>query len=272
MVLHKVSPLLLESESNRSSFVPKVVSIGPYHHDDPRLATMEPYKREASKEYGDTAHKRIRGMAESVRRMYENDPGNEMDPDNFADMLFYDACFVVHFISYHCNLPDPSREPAAVDPPDHQSSTQGSTTTGQVASSEGYVVQDLFLLENQLPYEVLKAVIPDPSFDEVLAKFICSVSRNKDMKRAKVVVREAAGEGSNSPDEHRIDMTPRHHPEHLLDMLHQMLVSPETKGGGTRAKDGWDTLKFRSVKELTEAGIKFKPNNITNLTDVKYKA
>ncbi|KAK1277983.1 hypothetical protein QJS04_geneDACA016621 [Acorus gramineus] len=275
MVLHKVSPLLPESESNRPSFVPKVVSIGPYHHGDPRLAAMEPYKIQASKEYGVAACKMVRGMAESVRKMYEIDPDNEMDPNKFADMLFHDACFVVHFISYYRNLPDPSRKPAAMDRPDYQSSTQGSTTTGQAASSEGFVVRDLFLLENQLPYTVLKTVVSvknSLSFDEDLQKFIGNVSHNNDKERAKDVVTRAAGtDNAKYPDEYRIDMSGVH-AEHLLDMLHQMLINPETcYGGGTPAEDGWDTLKFRSVMELTEAGIKFKPNKIGNLTDVKYK-
>ncbi|KAK1277984.1 hypothetical protein QJS04_geneDACA016620 [Acorus gramineus] len=112
-LLHKVSPLLLESQSNRPSFVPKVVSIGPYHHGDDHLAAMEPLKKLASDRYGTEACKRVHDMAESVSKMYEIDPYLKMDRNKFKDMLFHDACFLVHFISCHRNLPDPLA-------PDHQ--------------------------------------------------------------------------------------------------------------------------------------------------------
>ncbi|KAK1291925.1 hypothetical protein QJS10_CPB17g01788 [Acorus calamus] len=289
-LLHKVSPLLLESESNRPSFVPKVVSIGPYHHGDDRLAAMEPLKKLASDRYCTEARKRVHDMAESVRNMYEIDPYLKLDPDKFKDMLFHDACFLVHFIICHQNFPHPSTASAVAS--DHQ----GSTTTDQAASSEylvdlpiqtgqptsseeclvdlhlqGFVVRDLFLLENQLPYKVLKAVVSDPSsFDKKVEEFIRSVSRNNDdrandpVTNTKAVSKDTT---KGAPDEQRIDMCDT---QNLLDMLHQKLVKPKACDG-QRSRYGWDSLKFRSVKELTEAGIKFKPNKIGNLTDVKYK-
>ncbi|KAK1278240.1 hypothetical protein QJS04_geneDACA016616 [Acorus gramineus] len=115
--------------------------------------------------------------------------------------------------------------------------TESEATWSCKRTKVGFVVRDLFLLENQLPYAVLKAVVSvknSSSFDEDLLKFIRNVSHNNDEERPKGVVTRAAG-------------------------------------GGTPAEDGWGTLKFRSVMELTEAGIKFKPNKIGNLTDVKYK-
>ncbi|KAK1256961.1 hypothetical protein QJS04_geneDACA024383 [Acorus gramineus] len=97
-LLHKVSPLLLESESNLPFFVPKVVSIGPYHHGNERLAAMERFKIQSLTMFDDDARERVYGMAESVRNRYEIDPSEEMDPNEFAMMLFLDACFIVHFI------------------------------------------------------------------------------------------------------------------------------------------------------------------------------
>ncbi|KAK1256963.1 hypothetical protein QJS04_geneDACA024385 [Acorus gramineus] len=99
VLLHKVSPLLLQTESNRPFFVPKVVSIGPYHHGDAHLAAMEPLKKQASEKFYTAARQRVRAVAERVRDMYEMDPGIKMDDEEFTDMLFLDACFVVHFIS-----------------------------------------------------------------------------------------------------------------------------------------------------------------------------
>ncbi|KAK1315802.1 hypothetical protein QJS10_CPA05g00780 [Acorus calamus] len=187
MVLHRVSPLLLESESNYPSFIPKVVSIGPYHHGDNRLAAMELYKIQASKEYGDTARKRVRDMAGKVRDMYEMNRCIKMNDDQFADMLFLDACFIIHFIFYY-----QKKLPRPTSPVSRQNCI---TPTTREISAEPFV--DLHL---------------------------------------------------------------------------QMLTSSPRIGDGTRARDGWDSLKFRSVKELTEAGIKFTPNKNRNLTDVTFKA
>ncbi|KAK1278243.1 hypothetical protein QJS04_geneDACA016615 [Acorus gramineus] len=228
---------VLLTESNRPFFVPKVVSIGPYHHGDAHLAGMEPLKKQASEKFYTAARQRVRAVAERVRGMYEMDPRIKMDDEEFTDMLFLDACFVVHFIS----------------------------------SYQGFVVRDLFLLENQLPYEVLKAVKPDPSFDETLANFICSVSRNNNLERAIDAVKKVK-EAEMKREEIRIDMSGAH-TGNLLDMLHQILVtSPKICDG--MDKDLWDSLNFRSVKELKEAGIKFELNKNRNLTyeSVNYKA
>ncbi|KAK1293636.1 hypothetical protein QJS10_CPB17g01790 [Acorus calamus] len=55
--------------------------------------------KQASERFYTAARQRVRGVAERVRDMYEMDPRIKMDLDEFADMLFLDACFVVHFIS-----------------------------------------------------------------------------------------------------------------------------------------------------------------------------
>ncbi|KAK1291922.1 hypothetical protein QJS10_CPB17g01785 [Acorus calamus] len=235
MVLHKVPPLL-KSQSNLPFFVPEVVSIGPYHHcrshDGNQLAAMVPYKIEVSAQYGNEARMRVHGLAEKVSLMYEGDQYAGMDRNAFLDMLFYDACFIIHFISTVGRNPTNSVS--------HTSSQSKEAPPPSVDMHlQGYVIRDLLLLENQLPYEVLKAVMPK-GFENELKKFISE----------------------------------RREPEHLLDMLHEKLVGHG--GGGDKrsetGKDRWDSLKFRSVKELSEKGIKFLRSTTCRLTDVQYKA
>ncbi|RVW92221.1 hypothetical protein CK203_027132 [Vitis vinifera] len=135
-----------------------------------------------------------------------------------------------------------------------------------------FALLDLFLLENQLPFEILKLLFEGARFgaatmEEMMKKFITSnITRPPGVALELDLVKEP--------------------PSHLLDLLRSGLLGPqpvpEQKGqsGGiwrgicpreTGEQQG-DWQSHRNIKELAAAGIYLKPSRTTYLSDISFES
>ncbi|XP_077212360.1 UPF0481 protein At3g47200-like [Tasmannia lanceolata] len=142
ITIGKVPQILRKVTSNDACFDPEVLSVGPYHHGKPHLKRLEKYKHIAMKSYtnsnydminAEPFYKALLGMVNGVRRCYEEKI--EISDQDFTWIMIIDGCFVLEFI------------------------------TGMVSKKnnlclsehdKSLVVRDMMLLENQIPFLVLR--------------------------------------------------------------------------------------------------------------------
>ncbi|XP_010938732.1 UPF0481 protein At3g47200-like [Elaeis guineensis] len=231
----KAPEFLRKDEKNAKSFEPEVVAIGPYHRGKTHLQPAEDHKRAAahkftlgSKHCIDEFYSKVKNEATRARACYA-DKFELMTDEEFTQMLFFDGCFVLHFIS--CYVEGDMKE------------------VTMSTHLHGFIVRDMFLLENQLPYVVLYALMSLKSvkLDDFFNKIIGTVSI----------------QSFSDPKE------PSYH--HLLDRLREKLLGP-TKDPRQPVQLGPEDLHlFRSVKELREVGIKFRQSNSLYLRDIQFR-
>ena len=155
--IQRVPPHLLRNRKNfNKHYSPKLVSFGPIHHGDLNLHLGEQYKKMWAAEYiGSTRttlpklHKKFVQNRESLKPLFDEDiltkngrfskyeeQGFETREDMISWMLFVDGCALLHILE-HAKLHEPGKMNVKVD---------------QLV----LVMQDALLLENQLPFPLLK--------------------------------------------------------------------------------------------------------------------
>ncbi|XP_077252604.1 putative UPF0481 protein At3g02645 [Tasmannia lanceolata] len=145
----KVPQILRKVRSNKACFDPEVVSLGPYHHEKPHLKRLKKYER--LKKYKHMAMWRytnctdnitkaepfydaLIGVVDEVKRCYEKKI--EISNEDLAWMMLIDGCFVLEFMS----------------------EALGKKNNLLSRHDTSLVVRDMMLLENQLPFLVLKTL------------------------------------------------------------------------------------------------------------------
>ncbi|XP_043692950.1 UPF0481 protein At3g47200-like [Telopea speciosissima] len=231
------------TEKRKDCFNPMVVSIGPYHNQDkdkegnPKFARVEKLKASIAKEFigGKTEELvKFEEVAHKAKAFYDKTSTANLSNDQFTRMMFLDGCFVLHSIDCILNK---------------------SYNTRMKTDQTAFVLRDLFLLENQLPFLVLEALMsfkPSKSeWEELIHKFVLKpLSLERKIPKEKVEWK------------------------HLLDLLHMKLIcntdqQRKLSEGSKMPYDDWQS--FRSVIELKEAGIKCKKIKGGSFRDVSFK-
>ncbi|KAK9987211.1 hypothetical protein SO802_032162 [Lithocarpus litseifolius] len=140
-------PNTLEIKSNEKCYDPLLVSIGPYyHHGSPGLQLVEKHKIPMTLQYVkdsgkgiDVLYNKVVEVADNARECYAEGSTQEFDNEAFARMMFLDGCFILQFM--YCIAKD-ERE-----------------NMGMKSHTIALVHRDMFMLENQLPFLVLKALM-----------------------------------------------------------------------------------------------------------------
>ncbi|MFS7943316.1 hypothetical protein Hanom_Chr06g00498851 [Helianthus anomalus] len=167
--IEKVPPLLFEGERgrrNREYYEPAVVSLGPYHYKRSRLAQAEEYKLITLEEYrlstgkpNNTLYNKVFEVVHDARKCYIDGSTDAYNDEKFSRMMLRDGCFVLFFIE--CI----------------------STAKNKVLLNNEYlgalgfanVTRDIFLLENQIPFVVLKVLLelrfPSDKGEDILNRF-----------------------------------------------------------------------------------------------------
>ncbi|KAF8398276.1 hypothetical protein HHK36_017203 [Tetracentron sinense] len=104
-------PLMLRTLKNKDKYDPLVVSIGPYHHGNPKLELIQNLKDPIAKKlvevkYGkqmDVVRTEFVKKACNAREFYAVGSTKEFDDGAFMNMMFLDGCFVLHFIDCVAN-------------------------------------------------------------------------------------------------------------------------------------------------------------------------
>ncbi|KAJ0080363.1 hypothetical protein Patl1_23463 [Pistacia atlantica] len=181
--IQKVPSILRDNKKFIKHYEPRMIAIGPYHHNNPNLKNTEMLKLklaalfiEKHKLDGEVLYSKVRRNIKHLRECYQEEetapsPDDDKeeeeeeetapspdddeeeetapfpDDDDLAWMFFVDGCALLHYIEFAV-LTDKK------DPMIEKFKEKGIKVDYLV-----YVQQDLFLLENQLPYGVLKLLI-----------------------------------------------------------------------------------------------------------------
>ncbi|XP_034707721.1 uncharacterized protein LOC117930993 [Vitis riparia] len=189
----KVPQMLRGTQDFEKFYEPSVISIGPYHHGKPHLHPGEMIKLLCNQKFLNESHiralyRKIESNIEAVKKCYDWSSRNEYDNEELAWMMLMDGCFLLQFIR---RKEDDSKVDMSNVLRNHQIN---------------FVEQDLFLLENQLPFGVLKLI-----FDEE-AKF------------HGVSTMEETIEKFFTPNNGRQLEPEDKEPSHLLDLLRSALL------------------------------------------------
>nr|XP_025883289.1 UPF0481 protein At3g47200-like [Oryza sativa Japonica Group] len=129
-------------------FVPSVVAIGPYHHGARHLQEAEKIKWSAVCDFckntghsADEVYWKILPIASGARSCYEGDAVVGVRKAEFAAMMIRDGCFLLQFMAHMCDV--------AVDP----------LLQTWFGSKQPSILRDMFMLENQIPWVVLEALM-----------------------------------------------------------------------------------------------------------------
>ncbi|GAB4843380.1 hypothetical protein Ancab_040464 [Ancistrocladus abbreviatus] len=260
--MQKVPEILREVESSKDCYEPLIISVGPFHHGNYKLEQMEKIKISMMQHFIKGTKKRspeevynnfLKAAKNAKTELYGLGPQENWIPDDeFLCILFVDVCFVIQFIidaafdHYNC----PTRK-------------MMSDGTADV------VFRDLFLLENQLPFRVLGALMmlrfPEEEFFEIIERFIeykftmrpqRASGHRKWQKRSNIFETLCAG---SEP------------PMHLLHALWMRFTTDPWERTLVSVPGGID-YSYRSAMELKAAGVYFK-SRITRsgcLTDIRF--
>ncbi|XP_054803166.1 UPF0481 protein At3g47200-like [Prosopis cineraria] len=232
-------------------YSPKMVSLGPIHHGEHHLKLGEQYKLSWAKMYvGDrnkarSLHEKIVVNIKDLKDLYtDEDAVRRFNDDELAWMLFVDGCALLQILKH----------------PDILKAEPLNAKVDQLA----LVRQDALLLENQLPFQLLRLLSDLPS-DTDLIKDMDYFLLCHHLSPEKPQNQNRAGSGH-----HAIDADPPPaDPVHLLDELRRKVLrdfkSPDPQIKSSDLKELKEEIKrdeitYRNLKELKEAGIQVKRN------------
>ncbi|CAJ1973734.1 unnamed protein product [Sphenostylis stenocarpa] len=231
---------------NEDAYTPKVVSIGPFHHNRPRLQNMERYKLIYCKAFLERSHtslvswiRYIEGVEPKVRCCYSE--ALEFTKEELVRIIFLDCGFIFElFWRTYYDEWSGKNDTFLLKP--------WLTTSIRI---------DLLLLENQLPFFVLENLFnlsyasgPDAAANKKIPSFLdftfdYFIYYNKSNLKSQ-----------NISIKHFTDLIRIFH---LPYPLHMRRESDES------------TMHLPSATELSEAGVKFKVNAQSNsLLDLRF--
>ncbi|KAL4587441.1 hypothetical protein LXL04_000312 [Taraxacum kok-saghyz] len=128
-----------------------------------------------------------------------------------------------------------------------------------------FIQQDLFLLENQIPFKVINEVMSLIKLDccereKIESFFIECMLVSKRQKSWWCCFGSSKRESQES--------LMKSVPDHLLHRLHSNLT--RTNVGTENEEIISDTCTFRNVSELVDVGINFKPSNVGTLSRIEF--
>ncbi|TMW93016.1 hypothetical protein EJD97_012291 [Solanum chilense] len=246
-IIFKVNVRLCES--NPDAYTPKMVSIGPYHKKNPQLHPMEKYKllylrRFLERQEGldvQRCIKMLEGMKEDALKCY--DDIENLDTDEFCKMLLLDGCFVVEFIRECCEI-YPEEETKIIDLVDYK---------------YNQILRDLLLLENQLPFFILKALHSlTAEYDELPLEEL-----------AITLFSHVANLGYICNNLMNLKISDqRHDMKHLLQVVHIVSCPLNFKKLSNENDTKWNKV-MPNATELSEAGVSFIKAE-TSLFDIEF--
>ena len=216
-----------------SAYEPQIVSFGPYHHGRRHLKAMEEQKwfylqdllRRNAHVTLESYLRKMKELEKRTRSCYA-DPFKEKEDNGFPEMMTLDGCFLVEFVIKYEEYRQRQRwnRDAAID-----------------RSKFCTIVNDMMMLENQLPFFVLQGIFSvlqgdNEESDQNLIKSFLNIL--KDFSPVK---------STNLPSQ-------LSSPRHLVDLLHSFIF-PKRK----HEQEPWSPLDIIDcATELERAGVQFK--------------
>nr|CAB3494876.1 unnamed protein product [Digitaria exilis] len=244
--IHRFPASLRDVSTDGRYIVPRAVSIGPYHHGAPHLWAMEDVKRAAAYHFcrgsgrsPEVVYRVVLSVSGRARRSYYSTDGT--GDAEFAALMFHDGCFLLQFM-----LADV--QPRMVDP----------SLLRCFMSNLPSILRDIMLLENQIPWLVLEALMAVTSVPVPVGEFI---------SRAAASFAILCGPRKNQGP---IVLDESYRPPHLLGLLRDYLsgsmAPPDGAVGLTASVTSFP--QSSSAIELAEIGIKLTAGRTTQLRDM----
>ncbi|KAI3804118.1 hypothetical protein L1987_32288 [Smallanthus sonchifolius] len=259
--IHRAPEMVRETDDYKKYYVPKVVSIGPYHFGNEKLEMVEKLKPVftmkllSNKETLRSVYKKLgeSQMVKELRSFYEEDYTTKFCNKEFTKMMLMDSCFILYYILYIFG----GKHEDCLELKGHEIV---------------FVHQDLFLLENQIPFKALKEAMKVLEIDCVskMKPFILDnilASGKPKRKWFDYVLRTRRDQCCR--EEYKMELIDNE-PDHLLQLLHRTLTKNAkvpTKDSSTRSNY---RCTFRNVNELVDVGIHFKPSDTMSLAHVEF--
>ncbi|KAK4721180.1 hypothetical protein R3W88_011413 [Solanum pinnatisectum] len=274
-------PLFMRIDNQKSDdYDPKVVSLGPYHHGKLELNFVEDFKPKALEMFIHGSNKKQDFFLEEIlreiddfRSCYLEEFVNKYNDYEFARMMLLDACFILNDIEISTRSTP-------------NSASKQSNTIKHLGIAVYLVTRrDLYLLENQVPFLVLKLLVKlrydddqgggYHSFEEKVKSYCSQMffDKQEDIKMKENTIIETD-------------------PPHLLEVFRRVLVNgSDNEANATQLrsydfifdyfrncwrknhlshKSGLLTNVFRSVMDLKSKGIHLRPSGIDSLKGVRF--
>ncbi|XP_010030528.2 putative UPF0481 protein At3g02645 [Eucalyptus grandis] len=255
--IYKIPKYLRDGQDN--AYVPRIVSLGPYHHNEPQVRQMERHKwRCLQRMLTRNSHKvgpyldSMKEVEEKARGCYEGPI--DMTSEKFVEMMILDGCFVIEIFQGYAkgfeNLGYPPNDPIF-----------------SMRESILQIQRDMIMLENQIPLFILDQLLqlsePDQKrcVPDLALEFFGPLKPTGDPQTKP---------SSNSQE---FAQLPDHGRFHCLEVFRLSLLGsgprPESMAQIRRLERPQQLI--HSVTELREAGIRFKKSETGGLWDIKFE-
>ncbi|KAF5179183.1 hypothetical protein FRX31_031229 [Thalictrum thalictroides] len=254
-------------EVHKSSFIPKIISIGPFHYGDQSLQVMEEHKMRyllrllgfaldplLQHVQGETRLESLaRAMAvlEKKTRECYSEPF-DIGSDDFVQMMVVDGCFIIELLRFYHKYEE---EDMTVDDPIF-------TTRWMLRTLQ----RDLLMLENQIPFFVLEelfkltSIDKEPSLVELTLRFFDPL-----LPRPKKMLQI----DSEAEIDHMLDLF---RSSFLSSVMHYKPISNWRDPKETASRPLVEERQLiHSAWELQEAGVKFIRKEDSDLLDIEFE-
>ena len=237
---------------NTMAYMPRVISIGPFHHGKSKFKPMEKHKEIYCKRFkarlqarlrerlpGDeienlqlTLESIIKEREESIRGYYAEPIKQELqDSDNFVKMILVDALFILELFYGRKSIKKISKNDDPI------------TLIGPLRET---MALDLLLFENQLPFFVLEELFKLDSDEEVpLIQHALDFFKGFDFFNGLI-------------NEEKKNLSSQVKIKHLTDLLRCFMLPSSFESPPKKEEDKKNVRLSYSAKQLHEAGVKFE--------------
>ncbi|XP_023761196.2 UPF0481 protein At3g47200 [Lactuca sativa] len=226
------------------SFTPRLVSIGPLHRKDTNLQKFEVQKSiylhkllalcgSNKKQTLEDCMRKVTMKIHDIKACYEVSTTYE-DEEELARIMVIDGCFILYFT--------------------HLLSGKAGRFMGN-RSTIPLIVNDMLLIENQIPFFVLKDI-----FEATFLQF----NRNASLTDYLKILLKGYNPFHENKVTDNINQSTRH--DHILGLLHNCLVPAHLEGSENFLRKGGPAFEQErhSAMELDRAGVNFRANNDVN--------
>ncbi|PIN17301.1 hypothetical protein CDL12_10037 [Handroanthus impetiginosus] len=300
-IIRRVPEVLLREEGNRHDYIPKMVSIGPYHEGNPELLSAEVFKIIALERFREV-HERenllcyvfIKSKIPEIRNSYERGSTDRYSDGELTLMMLLDALFITVCMLEYIALEQGNIITAEYPSLRLENIARMRDHFGPLSIS--IAVRDMCLVDNQIPIWLvvllLSTIVPAPGDAAKILHGYVSLVLFGELYSAKISFPEWTDESML----------------HLFDLFYGVLAVfvhepvEETRSGhvnwcfGVQERTNADLesgdccqgkcrlfnkakgdLKilghsFHSLTELKAKGIHLKPSPTQSLLDVKFKS
>ena len=251
----KVPSMLRNNERSKDYYDPKFVSFGPYHHGKDELQATQKIKTKVMRnfilDHGKTIEDlyiKVRLLNDQARRCYVDGSTNSYSDEAFALMMLQDSCFILFLIEWRRFIFQENKEWLT-----SRNDEIISMIVNQLGVLELTVLlnRDLLLLENQIPFLVLKVLMRN-IYEE-----------NEGLTMIKSFLNWIQWGNFQKIDTQEND---KEEPLHLLGLLKTQISKVGDHVETMTETVGMDTdithylQSFGSVSDLQVKGINFKPS------------